>query len=264
MGYLKNAGFVMLTLPQSDVNPLQLLMKTSSGTVDRLNASIEDLFLPQTSAPPNVGGNKPLPEVQGEEELDMRFSADVDFLKGLANFFNVKGSANLSYEQGRFFKIKLNNPQQNVVNIIQLAGFIKDSKVNDNAGNIVDNLEGNEIYVITEVIKAKSFRIERVDNEQTKGEVVVKAPGILDSSTNIDVGRKDSSDLNYEGGTPLTFALKAYRITASGGGWFSENVKYSIESARDVERVREGNFYGEPLESPGSGWKYLNLSANEY
>jgi hypothetical protein len=260
MGYLKNAGFIMLSLPQSNVNPLQLLIKTSSGTVDRLNASIEDLFIPQISAPPDVGDDKPLPEIQGEEELNMRISADVGFLKGLTNFFNLKGSANFSYEQGRVFKIKLNNPQQNAVNVIKLAGFIKDAKVNDNVGNIADNLEGNEIYVITEVIKAKSFRIERGDNEHTKGEVVVNAPGIVQGSASTDVGRKDSSDLSYEGDTPLTFALKAFRIIASGGGWFSGNVKYSIESAKDVERVREGSFYGEHLAAPES---YLNISSDE-
>ena len=46
MGYLKRSGFVMLSLPQIGVQPLQLLLKTSAGTVERLNAPITDLFVP--------------------------------------------------------------------------------------------------------------------------------------------------------------------------------------------------------------------------
>jgi hypothetical protein len=261
MGSLKNAGFVMLSLPQSDVNPLQLLIRTSSGTVDRLNASLGDLFIPQTTAPPDVSSDKPLPEVEGEEELNMNINADVSFLKGLEKFFGLKGSANFSYEQGRIFKIKLNDPKLSTVNVIRLSGFIKDAKVNNSVGDMADKLNDSEVYVITEVIKAKSFRVGRANNQQAKEEIEVNVPGVAEGSQGVDIGRKDSSDLHYDGDTPMTFALKAYRIKASGGGWFSGDVKYTIESAKDVEHVREGNFYGEPLESPGS--KYLNLNSDE-
>jgi hypothetical protein len=259
MGYLKTAGFIMLSLPQSDVQPLQLLLKTSRGVVDRLNASIEDLFIPQVTALPDVKRAKSLPGFQGEEELDMSINANVDFLKGLSNFFNTKAAANFSYEKGRTFKIKLEAPQLKTVNIIHLSGFIKHAKMNTDAGNIIENLKNEEIYVITEIITAKGFLVEEAGNLQVGGEIALNAPNIANASTKTDVGQKKSSSLTYSGKESLTFAIKAYRIRSEGGGLFGGALKFTLESEKDIEKVREGTLYGEPLEAS----EYLNMSSDE-
>ncbi len=256
MGYIKRSGFVMLSLPQGDVKPLQLLLKTSPGRVERLNAPIEDLFVPDTTAVPDISEDASLPAIQGEEEFDMGIKADVGFLQGLANFFNLKGSASISYQQGKIFKVQLEAPLHNTINIVRLAGFIKDSRLNENAGSIIDNLKKDEIYIITETIKAKSFRVESANNKQFDASLKANVPAVAAASTETHVEQKNNTNLDYEGEKPLTFALKAYRIRYSGGGFFGGKVKYTIESDNDMEKVLEGEVEGVALETPES---YLNI-----
>jgi hypothetical protein len=257
MGYLKRSGFVMLSLPQIGVQPLQLLLKTSADTVERLNAPIKDLFVPDTTDEPDIGADTPLAAINGEEEFNMGIKADVGFLQGLASFFNLKGNANISYEQGKRFKIQLDAPLHNTINIVRLAGFIKDAKVNESAGSIITNLKNEEIYIITETIKAKSFRVEDVSNKLFEASLQAEGPGLVKASAETHVAQKSNAAIVYEGTVPMTFALKAHRIRYSGGGFFGGKAKYTIESDKDLEKVLEGEIEGVALETPGF---YLNAT----
>lgn len=244
MGLLRQAGFVMLNIPQTGIDPLDLLIKTSRHTVERLNASVEDLFDPEVNPLPDIEDNQTLTDLNAEEDLDLKLETDINFLDGLFKFFKSSLSTTVSYGRDRHVKIQLLDPKKDVVNIVRLANSINDSSLCPAADMFQKQLNKAEIYIVTETIKAKTILVHTGAETGIKGEAKADATKIVEASAAVTSQQQRSDRLDYSGDEYLVCAIKAYRLKKRD----NKPGKFTIDSPGDVRRVLSGEFLGEPLE----------------
>jgi len=217
MESLRQMGYTMLSMPSTEITPLLLLVKTSAGEVGNLNAGIEDLFEPVNRALPVISEDIPLPSaISGTETVDLKIDSNLSLLKALTKIFSSNASAQFSLEQKKNVKFKLNNPKKNYVNIIKLDSFIQDARINTSAKSILERLKNSDLYVITEVVKTKSFSFEDEADSKTSARLI-----------------------DYEGTDYQAIAIKAYQILYDKSSLFSDRPEgFRIRLADNIKIVR--------------------------
>lgn len=247
MNVLRQAGYTLLRLPRADVKPLTLLLKTSKGAVEKLNADIRSLFEPVDLQPPAISKDIPLPSaLSSEEKLDLKTELNFSFLKGLLTAFT--GSADLSLTNADTILVQLGDAKIKSIDIIKLDAFIQNAKVNTMAKSILERLKDDDLFVITEVINAKSFTINESSNATVSAEASATVKAVeAGSSTNYSEERKRNianKDDNY-----YTIAMKAYQIFYDKPSLFSSRpAGFRIREATNIKVFRgEEDYAGKPL-----------------
>jgi hypothetical protein len=233
-------GYTVLAIPTQNVAPLQLLVKTSKGVVENLNARIDDLFEPVNLAIPALSEDMDLPdEVSALESLDLNVSSHANLLRGLSKFLPADFSGSLTAGKDKKFSFKLNHPKKTYINQIKLDAFIHDAELNKSARGILEQLKDDDVYVITEVLKAKSFTIDEENANNTEASLNASVDKVVDVKSQLNMNREKSKLLEYNGETYLTFGIKASRIQYNRGSFFSSKpAGFRLRSADDIVVVR--------------------------
>ena len=240
MESLRQMGYTMLSMPSTEITPLLLLVKTSAGEVGNLNAGIEDLFEPVNRALPVISEDIPLPSaISGTETVDLKIDSNLSLLKALTKIFSSNASAQFSLEQKKNVKFKLNNPKKNYVNIIKLDSFIQDARINTSAKSILERLKNSDLYVITEVVKTKSFSFEDEADSKTSAGIELPLKNIAEAKTDVDVKKDKARLIDYEGTDYQAIAIKAYQILYDKSSLFSDRPEgFRIRLADNIKIVR--------------------------
>jgi len=242
MNALRQSGYTLLSLPKADVLPLALLLKTSSGVVEKLNSNIKTLFKPTTKLPPALSKDVPLPSgLSNMENLDVKAEADVSFIKGLFKVFSGSGSAGFSLENKENVSLKLNNAKSRFIDIVKLDEFIQTSELNSDAKGIVERLKHDDLYVVTEIIKANNFTLEENNNTAIGAKAEVNATGILNANTEFNMQKEKKKQIQNLDDTYYTIAIKAYRILYDKPSLFSNRpAGFRIREANDIKHFKGG------------------------
>ncbi len=244
MGKLKQSGFVLLNLPQSQVKPLDLLVKSSKGHLERLNASLEDVFEGVTIACPSPSEDMPLASIDLSEEFELNVNVKVGFLQGLLKAFNLSGDLEVGGERESDLAIKLNAPVQNILNVVVLSKFIEDANIKDVSQFVEQLLEDGDLYIVTEVIKAKQFTIAKKNASMHEVGLQAGKSGVAEVKGNMKTASGDNLQLEYDGDAYQVFALKALKIQKLRDRPGKFTLKFT---SQDYKKVLLGPLEGELL-----------------
>lgn len=231
---LKDHGFSFVKLPR----PIQLLDLYSRNTKGHLIrvGSINDLFVQkETSLPANII-DQPVPtEIGGLVDKKVEMKLSMSLLKGfLPNSVGIESAFNNANKISfSFINAKLDSTV-----LIQLDKFINNADVSENIKTYKDKLMNNEMYVITEVLKSKSFSVEAlgandisVDLDGPEIEKIVKA------NTNIKRSSGNNAKITYEGDQDLAIGIKAAQIHNDKSWKFWKEMNFSLRSG-SIESIR--------------------------
>jgi hypothetical protein len=249
MESLRNLGYTALTIPAEDIKPLMLLLKTSRGVVGNLNSPIEDLWESVDMRPPAVSGDIPLPAmVSGSEKLDLKVDSNFNLLKALTSILSTDAAASFKFEKNGEASYQIVEPKKDNVNIIKLDAFLQNAELRAGSDSILEKLEDGDLYVVTEIMKAKEFIVEVESALDTSSSLKIPVKEIVDVSGNVVVEKEKKSVIRYKGDQYLTFGFKAYKIFRKKGIFSSKPGTFRIRPAEDIKIYKgEEEFPAEKL-----------------
>ncbi|HYJ37761.1 MAG TPA: hypothetical protein VEV87_04060 [Chitinophagaceae bacterium] len=239
MESLRNLGYTALTIPAEDIKPLMLLLKTSRGVVGNLNSPIDDLWETVDMRPPAVNGDIPLPAlVSGSEKLDLKVESNFNLLKALTSILSTDASASFTFEKNGEASYQIVEPKKDNINIIKLDAFLQNATLKAGSESILEKLEDGDLYVVTEIMKAKEFVVEIEAEMDTSASLKVPVKEIVDASGNVVLEKEKKSVIRYKGDQYLTFGFKAYKIFRKKGIFSSNPGTFRIRPAEDIKIYR--------------------------
>ena len=253
MNTIRQSGFTLVSLPRADIKPLSLLLKTSKGVVERLNSPIKTLFEPVNMQPPSISKDVDLPSTfGGTEKMDLKTETNLSFLKGLLKAFASSATANFSLQNKNSINFKLEDAKTNFVDIIKLDAFIQDAQINEQAKTILERLKNDDLYVVTEVIKAKSFTLEDDAQADLSASLNVPVKNVAEAKTELDIKKERTYKVENKDGVYCTIAIKAYQILYDKPSLFSRRpAGFRIREADHIKVFKgEEEYPAKPLEEP--------------
>lgn len=249
MESIRNLGYTLLTIPAEDVKPLTLLAKTSKGVVGSLGSSIEELWEPVDLRPPAVSGDVGLPSLlSGSEKLDLKVDTNFNLLKALTSIFSADASASFKLEKTGIASFELVEPKKNNINIIKLDAFLQDAKLRKEAESTIENLEDGDLYIVTEIIKAKEFTVEVEAELDSEAKLNAPIKNVVEAGGNVVLEKSKKSAARYKGDQYLTFGFKAYKVFRKKGIFSTNPGAFRIRLAEDIKIYKgEEEFPGEKL-----------------
>ena len=250
------SGYVLLSLPSNQVQPLGLLTFQSKTAANSTGAQINNIFVDSEVPLPLVSEDFVVSsDINKSISVDVSISGNLSLLEGLLDFLKI--SALFKLEKNKSVRIHLLGAKKNTVNEVELDAYINSSKLNTKAKAFMEILQNNELYVVTDILKCKKYSLESIDKKDSKTEFKVDAPKIGDVSVEVHSGKNITDNSVYEGDDYITIALKAYRI------YYTKDKDTGEESYRirkdDVLKIvlDDEDFPGEMLDT-----ETINLSIN--
>ncbi len=238
---LQEKGYIILSMPAEDVQPLGLLEKTAKGVAQNLNAHIKDLFEPAGYPLPAVKKNIQLPaEQRSVENLDLKTEVNFNFLKALTRFFTGTISASAALEKKNNVQLKMNDLRKDTVNILNLDAYIQHAQLNTSAASFRETIEKGNLFVITETIKSSSFSLGDEQTSQVAAGADVPVQQVAEAKGALNYSRSKDHLVEHKGSSDLTIGIKAYQI-------FYRSGKFTIKNADTIKVVRGDQFPAEKL-----------------
>ena len=251
MESLRKLGYNILTIPAENVKPFTLLSKTSRGVVGNLNDTLEEIWQPVNRGLPVVSDDLDMvEEVSGYDNLDLKMQGNFNFLQALTKVFSSSLLANIKLDKTKEVKFKLVNPKINNVSTIKLDAFLQDAKLAFTSDLLLNTIEKDELYVVTEIIKANSFSLEKESQDEAGAELEVPLKDIVNVDANVTVKKGKNTVINYNGNKYLTFGFKAYKIIYKGDPRKIESLTFHLRKTDEVVIYKsEEEFPGIQLQS---------------
>ena len=237
---IRGAGFVFLNLPVETVQTFSLLSRSARGVVNRTNSTLDKLFPPKAYPLPQPIRNASLADnIMGEETLDVKLASDVKVLEGLSALIHVKLDAALSASKSGKYTYRLKDALQDSVDVLELDKYISQNPLTDSVFTFEKMLMEDDIFIVTEVIKSRSF------------EITYDAAGDINAGINADVDKfatinaqADKSKTkkqteSYNGEKYLAIAVKAVQLLYVKPFWKTKKeAKYRIEPTPVLQEVK--------------------------
>lgn len=251
MSTLRDLGYTWASLPSTDILPLQLLVRTGAGVAEQMNTNLSKLFVPKNLPVPLPSLDKQLPaELNLSQTLDASVAVNASFLQNLLRIFSGDAGASFAWEKHSSINLMLNGAKKQVVDLLDLDSYMHDANVNQAAQSFVEKLKSDQLYIITEIIKTKSFTITMEKGSSTEAELEVPTKV---ATGKVKIGKSNDGKLlmTTNSDDELTVAIRAVRIFFDKPGFLSgKSGKFRLSSEEKLEIMKgEENFPAENLDS---------------
>jgi hypothetical protein len=245
MSILKDHGLAWVMIPSEGIKPLQLLEKIGTGQVRQLNSNLTALFIPKKGIlPPKISPEKSLPkQLNFEESFDLGMEANFSFLKNILSVFSSNAGANFKLNNQKKISIKLGDPVKQHVGSVELDIFLKNSTPNKDAESTIKSLKGDDLYIITEVIKTGKIALVSDKSSGFEGRISVPTTTV-EGDLKTDLDKEKKSEILAESDKKLTVAIKAVRIFYDKPGFFHGGPgKFRISEDEKISVVKGSEKY---------------------
>lgn len=254
---LADKGYNFVVSPSESIKPLLLLFKNKDG-VSSTDSMLTKIFPAVDIFPPQVSKNKKVQDISQNSKVSYEFSAGVNVLESLLKKLNLgNAGANTDLDKQVTVNVVYENILRDYVSFVDLDQYISGTSPSDEKMNASrEKLEDSELYVITEVLKSKSYSatVESGDAQSAKIEATLK--GILDADANWKREKDNSLSMKYEAENPLVFAFKAVQIIYDSNKFWQffggkKEVTFKISNQQGLVLKGEEDFPVRMLEVQG-------------
>jgi hypothetical protein len=218
---LKSAGYNMILLPKSDIQPLQLFYKNGKS-LERLGAAKKLLMAGEDIKLPRKSKNTQAANINGKRTSSMDIGIGLSLL---GTIIGAMGGSTLGldaeYKNAKTAAFEFSDVKEDKIEVIDLDQYLGDADINPASVYVGKLLEADKLYITTAVIKSNKFTFEAQDsNGVAVGVNVPTVQGLV--TANVKVGTESTSEtkLSYEGEEPLVFGFQAIKL-------YYENGKYT-------------------------------------
>jgi hypothetical protein len=239
MSTFRDLGYTLASLPAADIKPLQLLIRTGPGAAKQLNSELPKLFLPNNVPVPMLSSEKPVPpDIELSQEFDASVDAQVSILQNLLKIFTGDAGASFTWKKARKARLSLSNARKQMVDLIELDTYLHDAEVNDKAKSIIKELKDDQLYIISEIIKTKTFSLSLESGSET--DIKAELPTQV-ATGKIEIGKDKEGKLlmSANGSDDLTVAIRAVRIFFDRAGLFGgKKGKFRLSADEELKVFR--------------------------
>ncbi|HSC53558.1 MAG TPA: hypothetical protein VLC98_08065 [Phnomibacter sp.] len=251
MSTLSDLGYTWASLPSTAIAPLQLLVRTGASVAEQMNTTLSKLFVPKNVPIPIPGLDQELPgSLNLSQKLDASVAMNASFLQNLLRIFSGDASASFSWEKHSSVELVLNAPKKQVLDLIDLDTYIHDANLNQGAQSFVEKLKTDQLYIITEIIKTKSFTV--TINKGSGTEAALEVPTkVVNSKVSFKKTQEGNLLMTTNSDNELTVAVRAVRIFFDKPGFLSGKPgKFRLSNEERLDTLRgEENFPAENLDA---------------
>jgi hypothetical protein len=242
------AGYILLSMPTDQIQPLSLLTLLNKRTANMTGVKIGDLFEANEGPMPHITKNLNVSSTIDQSlSLDVDLKTNLSFLESLLEYVNL--SLSMKFQKESKAKINLLDAKKDIVNEFHLDAFINGGRVKKTAKSFVELLEKNELYVVTDILKCKKFSVEYQNGRDFSGGLSAESPGLGGGSLEGKKSTNQSESMVNESESYLTFGVKAYRIFYIVDKKTGEE-SYRIRKENVIKTVLDDeNFPGDFLEA---------------
>jgi hypothetical protein len=232
--FLNDLGYDSFTLPKGGINPLALLRQekeglTLIGSLDILITASEQNKLP--ACLDNKAAN-----LQGEKFSETNINLGLEIFKNLLN--NLGGDAaglDILFHKANKISFSAIDTTISRVNILDLEFFLNNPNNRLVLDQLINNDEGNPIFIITDVLKTNSYLVEAYDEHNEKIDLnIPEIKDIIKGGLHVDNSAGNKRNLEISGSKELTYGYKAAKIESKNINafkfWQKPVVKYSVQS----------------------------------
>lgn len=243
---LQQFGYNLVALPKSDIYPLQILAKHDKEFVYKIG-SINDFFAQGDEiAQPAIEKDKNVPDlIEGTYALNLDFKTKLNLLNFWKMIFNgahfqahVKNADKLvfSYSNGSVTEIN---------SLLNLNAYINDAKINEKKiSTFREQLENNELFIITSVLYSNSFSIELIDNNDLEAKAEISdSKQVVEIETELRRKKEKSDKISYNSEeTSLVVGFQAVKLIYNKSFWSSKKANYKVKSKEGIILRSEEKF----------------------
>lgn len=222
---IQQLGWVWLALPREGILPLTILEIDEKGLFKRIlvklfnqkekasviNADIFDLF-PKKGAGkvPKISNAENVSNFYGKDILNISTGFTVETLQQISEIGNTSAFSKLRIADKLLFTFD-NVTRKFADNEILLQRYIEVMK--PDTDSFIKRLKEGRIYIVTEVLQTTAFKVINASEFKYSGKLKADA---VSQFAKLKIENETNNDRNerifYKSETPITFALKAYKI----------------------------------------------------
>lgn len=219
LNYLKGLGYNTVLFPRADIHPLQIAEK--DGKYLNQCGPLADIFIADKSAPlPLIAPDIEAPsKVTGRRTGALKIGFGLDLMQ---NILTAMGLTSLNiltkYEQADTLTYTFHDVTADAVDTTKLDPFLGAARINRNSRHFRKLIESDEAYVIVRTIKSKKFSVEAKKSDKTGLELSIpEIKGLLGGKIDVSGQATNSTNISYEGPTPLVFGFHAVQLVYENG-----------------------------------------------
>jgi hypothetical protein len=217
---LREKGYNPVRLPRADIKPLQLLAK-SGKDLSRLGPI--NSVLESSTALPSVHADVTAANIEVRNSGFLRTGLGLSILGAFLKALGADGlELDAEFKNAHRLVLHFDDILEDRIDVSDLDSYLTDADMNPKSRYAADLLVSDGVYVITSVLKSKSFAVEAIS--KSGGGVDIKADAIqqvVGAKVGVHGGKENKSSVTFEGSTYLGFGFQAVRLLYDNGGYTS-------------------------------------------
>jgi hypothetical protein len=216
--FLKVQGYCAVRLPKADIKPLQLLARLD-GVFDRLGELATVLVAAPAAPPPSIQADLPAASISGRRTGNLSYGLGVTILGDVIGAMGgSKAGLEVSYNQARSIVFEFVDVLEDRVELARLDQYVGEADVSPFSHHVAAMLDADEVYVITSVIKSRTFSVSARDATGIGVPLTVPAlQTIVGAEVKVSGADQSADMIRYKGRVPLVFGFQAVRLMYDEG-----------------------------------------------
>ncbi len=253
--FLQQFGYNLVKLPKPDIYPLQILAKQDNENVYKIG-NINDFFMQGDEvAKPAIEKDKTIPNlIEGTYALNLDFKTKLNLLNLWKSVFNGANFQAQIKNNDRLVFSYLNGKITEVNSLANLNAYINDAHINDKKlSTYREELENNELFIITSVLYSNSFSIELIDSNDLNAKADISDSNqVVEIETGLQRKKEKNDKISYKSeDTSLVVGFQAVKLIYNKKFWSNKKANYKIKSVEGIVLRSEEDFPVIKLDTDG-------------
>jgi hypothetical protein len=227
-------------MPKADLRPLQIVSK--DGKDFDLLGEVKDAMVTEAGVmlPPIFADIQTANRVEGQRTARVKLSVGVNILGNILQALTGQNlDVSVGYQGAKTIAFQFADVTVDRIDIVLLDRYLNRSDIHPDVRFIEDLMIDDRVGIITSTLKSKKYLTTAQDAGGT--DISINVPiiqGIAGGKVTVGATNSGSTQVAYEGATPVVFGFQAIRL------FFDENGNYT---AFDPFKTGEG-----ALRAPGA------------
>jgi hypothetical protein len=215
--YLNRLGYNVVRVPQSGIEPLQLIGQQKKGV--SILGGLDQMITDGSSTKPVISRDRRGANIEGQQSSKLDLSIGIGLLGTFIGAMGGNVDVSASYSRAKKLQFRFQDVLLDSVMPLDVGDYLRAGNVD--VGNLVLKeyvLGRGRLYLITETIKTRSLTVTAEGKGGASVDLDVPAiKELLEGQVDVKAESERSSTVTYQGSDYLVFGFKAFVVGVSDG-----------------------------------------------